>query len=72
MRGTLTEMGAFLDAADRFDWSLVYPIAANATPSGRLTPETWHYLRDTLLGSLERDGPFDGVLLSLHGRNNFV
>lgn len=67
MRGTLTEMGAFLDAANRFGWSLVYPIAANATPSGRLTLETWHYLRDTLLESLERDGPFDGILLSLHG-----
>jgi microcystin degradation protein MlrC len=67
MRGTLTEMGAFLDAADRFGWSLVHPIAANATPSGRLTPETWRYLRDTLLDSLERDGPFDGILLSLHG-----
>ena len=67
MRSTLTEMGAFLDAADRFGWSLVHPIAANATPSGRLTPETWHYLRDTLLDSLERDGPFDGMLLSLHG-----
>jgi microcystin degradation protein MlrC len=67
MRGTLTEMGAFLAAADRFGWSLVYPIAANATPSGRLTSETWYYLRDKLLTSLERDGPFDGILLSLHG-----
>ena len=67
LRGTRTEMGAFLDAADRFGWALANPIAANATPSGRLTPETWHYLRDTLLGSLDRDGPFDGILLSLHG-----
>lgn len=67
MRGTRTELGGIFDAAERFGWRLVHPIAANATPSGPLTAETWRYLRDTLLAAAEREGPFDGIVLSLHG-----
>lgn len=67
MRGTATELAGIFDASDRFGWRLVHPIAANATPSGPLTAETWQALRDTLLTAAERKGPFDGVVLSLHG-----
>lgn len=66
-RGTATEMGAFLDAAKLHGWELVHTVAADATPSGKVTREAF----DTIVGEIEtalRDqGPFDAVLLSLHG-----
>jgi len=39
-RGTRTEIGGLLDYADRTGWELVPGVAANATPSGKLTRET--------------------------------
>src|SRR3546814_1952437 len=67
MRGTSTEFAAFFDAAGRFEWTLVHPLAANATPSGKVTAETWHILSGALLDAMDTDGPFDGIVLALHG-----
>ncbi len=63
---TETEVGGYLEAAQRYGWTLVNTLAANATPSGPVTAEAWAHLRDTLLAGLDR-GPFDGIALSLHG-----
>jgi microcystin degradation protein MlrC len=38
-----------------------------AWPSGRATAETFEWLRDEMVGALERAMPVDGVLLALHG-----
>lgn len=38
-----------------------------AWPSGRATAETFHWLKDDLLASLQAALPVDAVLLSLHG-----
>src|SRR5687768_11937218 len=38
-----------------------------AWPSGRATADTFEWLRDELLGAMERALPVDGVLLALHG-----
>lgn len=67
MRGTSTEFAAFFDAADRFGWTLVHPLAANATPSGKVTAGAWHVFSGELLRAVESEGPFDGILLALHG-----
>ena len=66
-RGTATEMGAFLDAAERFGWELVPCIAADATPSGKVTRETYEHIVGTIETALRDQGPFDAVLLCLHG-----
>lgn len=66
LAGTNTEIGAHIDAARHFGWSLVQPIAAHATPSGRTTAEAWAVLSGAVLDACA-DGPFDGVLLALHG-----
>ena len=41
------------------------PVAAAATPSGKVTASAWAELSDVLLGALNT--PVDGILLALHG-----
>ena len=64
-RGTSTELGAFLAAADKYGWTLRHPVAASATPAGKVTKSAWEELSGALLAGL--DGKVDGVLLALHG-----
>jgi len=66
-RGTATEMGAFIQAAGQYDWELVYCVAADATPSGKVTQATFDHIAGTIEKALRDDGPFDAVLLCLHG-----
>lgn len=66
-RGTRTEIGGFLEAADKFGWELVHAIAANATPSGKVTAECWALLKGAVLDALDKEGPVDGICLALHG-----
>ncbi len=64
--GTRTEMGAHLDAAKKYGWDLVQPIAAAATPGGKTPTGDWAHLSGAVIDAC-KGGPFDGVLLSLHG-----
>lgn len=64
--GTRSEMGAHLDAARKYGWELVQPIAAAATPGGKTPAEDWAHLSGLIIEACDR-GPFDGVLLALHG-----
>jgi microcystin degradation protein MlrC len=66
LSGTKTEMGAHLDAAKKYGWELVQPIAAAATPGGKTPAKDWAHLSGAVLEA-GQEGPFDGVLLSLHG-----
>ena len=66
-RDTNSELAAHFDAAGEFGWDLVCAVAANATPSGKVTTQAWDYIMDVLLAALEHDGPFDGIVLALHG-----
>ncbi len=66
-KGTKTEIGGLLDAAALYGWDLVPSIAANATPSGKLTPETWAYIRDGIVESARKAGKLDGICLACHG-----
>ena len=66
MGGTECEIAAHIDAAERHGWRLVQPIAARATPSGRTTADAWAHLSGAVIKACDQ-GPFDGVLLALHG-----
>ena len=66
LAGTRTEIGGHLDAAKKYGWNLVQPIAAQATPSGKTMVETWAELSGAVIEACKQ-GPFDGVLLALHG-----
>src|SRR5678816_780756 len=52
---------------DRYGWEPVFAVAANATPSGTLTRETWETIRDKVVGAAKQAGKLDAVCLSLHG-----
>ena len=64
---TRSEMAAFLDAAKEYGWCVAHPIYANATPSGRVTRDAFETVTGEILAALQGEGPFDAVLLSLHG-----
>jgi microcystin degradation protein MlrC len=66
MAGTHSEMGAHIDAAKRYGWNLVQPISAHATPAGKTTAEAWAVLSNAVIEACGQ-GPFDGLLLALHG-----
>ena len=66
-KGTRNEMGGYIDAAATHGWQPVYAVAANATPSGTLTRETWETIRDIILKTARKAGKLDGICLSLHG-----
>lgn len=66
-KGTKNEMGGYIDSAAKYGWQPVYAVAANATPSGTLTKETWETIRDIILDTARKAGKLDGICLSLHG-----
>ena len=65
--GTRTEIGGLIDYAEKAGWELVPAVAANATPSGKLTRDAWETIRDLILAQARRAGKLDGVVLALHG-----
>ncbi|MEK9672423.1 MAG: M81 family metallopeptidase [Rhodospirillaceae bacterium] len=67
LRGTQTEIGAALVAAQGHGWQIRHPIYANATPSGLVTKHMHDHVTDVIVTCLRDEGPFDGILLSLHG-----
>ncbi len=55
-------------AAERFDWHLIYTVAATATPSGPVERDLWALCADRLLHTADQEKHrIDGVLLNLHG-----
>jgi microcystin degradation protein MlrC len=66
-KGTRNEVGGYIDSAANYGWEPVYAVAANATPSGKLTKETWETIRDKILDAAKKAGKLDAVCLSLHG-----
>jgi microcystin degradation protein MlrC len=66
-RGTRTEIGGLLDYAEKAGWQLVPTVAANATPSGKLTRECWETIRDKIVALARGAGSLSGAVLALHG-----
>jgi microcystin degradation protein MlrC len=64
-RGTRSSLGATFEAADKFGWTLIHPLAASANPSGIVTHDAFETLCGLLLEGA--NGGIDGALLHLHG-----
>ncbi|RME94259.1 MAG: M81 family peptidase [Alphaproteobacteria bacterium] len=65
--GTNTEIAGFLDACARHGWEPVLSVVADATPSGLVTAQAYDEIAGCIFRTLEQQGPFDAVLLQLHG-----
>jgi hypothetical protein len=65
--GTRNEVGGYIDSVKKYGWEPVWAAAANATPSGKLTKETWEHIRDLILDAAKKAGKLDAICLSLHG-----
>ena len=68
-RGTGTEMGGFIAAAEEAGWRVTTPIAVPCAPAGPMSSAAFALFRDTLFDGVRAAGRLDGVLLSLHGAN---
>jgi microcystin degradation protein MlrC len=66
-RGTRSALGATFEAADKYGWTLIHPVSANANPSGIVTDDAFETISGMILGAVERQAPIDGVLFHLHG-----
>src|SRR5436190_17549871 len=66
-RGTRSALGATFEAADKYGWTLIHPVSANANPSGIVTDDAFEQIGGLILDAARRQAPIDGVLLHLHG-----
>ncbi len=66
-KDTSTELGGFIDAAAEYGWEPAPAIAANATPSGKVTARCWDMLRRSVFEAIQSEGPVDGICLAMHG-----
>src|SRR5437870_2570676 len=66
-RGTRSALGATFEAADKYGWTLIHPVSANANPSGTVTDDAFEQIGGLILAAAEHQAPIDGVLLHLHG-----
>ena len=66
-RGTRSALGATFEAADKYGWTLLHPVSANANPSGTVTDDAFEQIGGMMLKAARDQGPIDGVLLHLHG-----
>jgi microcystin degradation protein MlrC len=65
-KGTRSALGATLEAAEKYGWTLAHPVSASANPSGLVTDNAFDSVSGLILGAL--DGPkVDGIVLHLHG-----
>jgi len=66
-RGTNTEIGGMIEAADRGGITLVPSLFAWALPAAPMSRSLFHELLDRIAAIAAAAGPFDGALLVLHG-----
>ncbi len=67
LRDTNTEIAGFLDVLEPAGIEPVPILATFAMSGGKVVAATYQALLDELLAGLREQGPFDGVLLALHG-----
>src|SRR5262249_17660496 len=62
---TNTQVGGFLDVAERMGAEIVVPLAANAHPSGYVERRAYEDMCDAIVGGIR--GGCDAAFLALHG-----
>lgn len=62
-----TTLGGFFEAALQENFETVPLIFSKSTPLGPITAEAFNRLSKNMIIKLRENGPFDGVLLALHG-----
>lgn len=65
--GSMLEPNGVIEVAEAAGWDLVHTVAAWATPSGPVAGEVWEACAGAILEAARAQGPFDGVVLALHG-----
>jgi microcystin degradation protein MlrC len=65
--GTNTEIAAFLEGCKKYGWEPILTIAADATPSGKLTRDTYEAIAGEIVDTAAKAGRLDALLLNLHG-----
>jgi microcystin degradation protein MlrC len=66
-RGTNHPIAAYIDLAEDMKAEIVSPVAAEAMPGGLVQKEAYAYLTGRILDAVKTKGPFDAILLDLHG-----
>lgn len=64
-RGTRTQMGAFIELAEKEDAEIVTPVASYAPPSGLVEASAYDTLCETVLEAVAKG--CDAIMLDLHG-----
>ena len=64
-KGTGSGIGAYIDLAEAAGAEMVFPIAANAPPSGPVHDEAYEYITSRICAAVEAG--CDAILLDLHG-----
>jgi microcystin degradation protein MlrC len=54
-------------AAEELGWDLVRTVVAWATPSGPVAKDAWDACTEAIFEAARNKGPFDGILINLHG-----
>jgi len=67
VEGSVIEPAGTEQAAAELGWELVRSVVAWTTPSGRVGRDAWDACAGHLLRVAGEQGPFDGVLFSMHG-----
>lgn len=65
--GSHHELGGFLEGCAETGLEAVPLMAAIAVPSGAITPEAYEEIVCEMLRAVRDQGPFDGLLIGLHG-----
>ena len=55
-RGTRSALGATFEAADKYGWTLVHPVSANANPSGIVTDDAFEQIGGMMLDAVDGRG----------------
>ncbi|MCA3564172.1 MAG: M81 family metallopeptidase [Methylocystis sp.] len=66
-RGTNHPTAAYIDLAEAMNAEIVSPVAAEAMPGGYVQKAAYDYLTGRILDTVRTKGPFDAILLDLHG-----
>ncbi len=65
--GSMLEPNGVIQVAEEADWDLVHTVAGWATPSGPVEREVWDVGAGAIFEAAQTQGPFDGIVLALHG-----